>query len=84
MRNKAFTRQCCVCKTHHPKNELLRFTIEKGEVVLDKDQNLQGRGIYICKNKNCLNIAKKKNLINKGLKVSGSIEIYNLALEEIE
>ena len=84
MRNKAFTRQCCVCRTHHQKNELLRFVIQDDQVVLDKKQNIQGRGIYICKNIECLNIAKKKNLINKGLKVSGSIEIYDLARDELK
>ena len=64
MRNKAFTRQCCACRCHKDKSELIRLVAIDGEVVIDVNSNIQGRGVYICKDANCIKIAKKKNIIN--------------------
>ena len=83
MRQKAFTRQCASCRCHKNKDELIRFVILNNNVVIDESQKLSGRGIYLCKNEECINNAKKKNLVNKGIKFSGSLDIYDEALKKV-
>lgn len=43
-------RTCVVCGDRKPKNELLRAALKSEErsIVLDRDQNLGGRGAYVC------------------------------------
>ncbi|MBO4695110.1 MAG: YlxR family protein [Clostridia bacterium] len=84
MRNKAFTRQCCACRCHKEKKELIRLVAKNGEVVIDVDSNIQGRGVYICKDANCIKIAKKKNIINKSLKTVNNMDIYDKVITLIE
>lgn len=73
MRNPAFTRQCIACRNRFNKNELIRLAKINGKIVIDKSNS--GRGIYICKNKDCLDKAETKNLLNKALK--GQIDSEN-------
>ena len=83
MRQKAFTRQCASCRCHKNKDEMIRFVILDNNVVIDDTHTLSGRGIYLCKSEECINNAKKKNLVNKGLKFSGSLDIYDEPLEKV-
>ena len=83
MRNQAFTRQCCACRCHKNKNELIRLTIKDVIVVIDREFNMEGRGVYICKDLNCVKIAKKKNIINRALKINNNLDIYDLVIKEI-
>jgi predicted RNA-binding protein YlxR (DUF448 family) len=57
-------RRCRVCRTQHPKPELLRWTIHEGNLVQDAGQQLAGRGYYSCSPK-CAEILPKTI---KGLK----------------
>jgi len=55
-------RTCIGCMAKKNKSELLRFILrEDGAVFLDREQNSPGRGAYLCPDKNCLDIAIKKN-----------------------
>lgn len=83
MRNQAFTRQCCACRCHKNKNELIRLTIQDEIVVIDREFKMEGRGVYICKDLNCVKIAKKKNIINRALKINNNLDIYDLVIKEI-
>ena len=84
MRQKAFTRQCASCRCHKNKDEMIRFVIKDNNVVIDDTHALSGRGIYLCLDEDCILNAKKKNLVNKGLKVSGSLDIYDEALKRVK
>lgn len=43
-----------------------------------------GKGAYICSARNCIELAKKKNLISRALKVDVPFEIYEELLQKHE
>ena len=81
MNQKTQQRKCLVCNTHKDKKELLRIVKSKeGLVSLDLTGKMNGRGAYICKSLECLELAKKRRSLNNSLKANVSEEIY----QEIE
>lgn len=74
-------RKCVVCHEHKIKNDLLRIVKNKeGQVFIDKEGKINGRGAYICLDINCLSKARERKLLNNSLKTNISEEIY----QEIE
>jgi predicted RNA-binding protein YlxR (DUF448 family) len=50
------------CRTRKRKDELLRFVRNpKGNFMLEKKQEVGGRGAYLCPDPRCLKTAQKKN-----------------------
>ena len=52
-------RMCVVCRQMKPKTELLRIVNTADGVVVDGTGKLNGRGVYICKCKECIAKALK-------------------------
>ncbi len=74
-------RRCLATNESFPKKELLRIVrTPEGEVKVDLTGKLNGKGAYISKSMEALNIAKNKKVLNKALEV----EIPNEVYEEIE
>lgn len=42
-------RTCVLCRKKMPKGELIRHVFKDGEIVVDPEQKLGGRGAYLCK-----------------------------------
>ncbi len=77
-------RKCVGCGDRKPKKELIRIVKNKdGELNVDITGKANGRGAYICCNKNCLKKAKKRNSIANALKIEITDEIYDKLAEEI-
>jgi hypothetical protein len=47
-------RCCSLCKKRKEKNDLFRIVANNGSAILDEKQNINSRGIYICKDKKCI------------------------------
>ena len=47
-----------------------------GEIVLDPTGKRNGRGAYICPQRECFDQAKKRRALDRGLKVSVSPDVY--------
>ncbi|MEG1705110.1 MAG: YlxR family protein [Clostridia bacterium] len=47
-------RTCSLCKKKYIKNELFRIVSINKSAVLDEKQNINSRGMYICRNKKCI------------------------------
>lgn len=78
-------RKCTGCNEMKPKRELVRVVRSpQGEVSLDLVGKKPGRGAYICKNKECLKLAKKAKRIERALDCQISPELYDIMEEEIE
>ena len=74
-------RRCLATNESFPKKDLLRIVrTPEGEVKVDLTGKLNGKGAYISKSLDALNIAKKKGLIAKALEVEVTDEVY----QEIE
>lgn len=74
-------RRCLATNESFPKKEMLRIvrTPEK-EVKVDLTGKLNGKGAYLSKTLEALDIAKKKNLLGRALE----IEIPDSIYEEIK
>lgn len=70
-------RKCIVCGENKDKHELIRIVKNKEEgIILDPTGKKNGRGAYICKNKTCINEAKKKRKLEKVFKTEISDDLY--------
>lgn len=71
-------RMCVGCRKMFPKKDLMRITKDPvtGEIILDCEQKAQTRGVYLCKNGQCILQAKKKKALQRHFKGMVSDEIY--------
>ncbi|OLS01761.1 RNase P modulator RnpM [Tissierella creatinophila] len=74
-------RKCLGCKENKNKKELIRIVkTPENEVLIDLTGKVNGRGAYICNNKECFKMAIKSNIISRNLEV----EIPKEKIEELE
>ena len=74
-------RRCLATNESFPKKDLLRIVrTPEGEVKVDLSGKLNGKGAYISKSMEALELARKKKVLNRALEVEIPQEIY----EEIE
>ena len=74
-------RKCIGCGEMKDKKELMRVIKDaSGGISLDLTGKKNGRGAYLCKNKDCLRKAVK----NKGLERSFQMAIPNTVYESLE
>lgn len=84
MNKKIPMRTCCGCRESFPKKELVRVVRQPdGNVAVDLTGKMNGRGAYICRNKECLKKAAKTGSIARALEISLSEEIYKRLEEEL-
>ncbi|MDO4940591.1 MAG: YlxR family protein [Erysipelotrichaceae bacterium] len=70
-------RKCLATQESFPKKDLLRIVrTPEGEVKVDVTGKLNGKGAYISKSMEALNIAKKKKVLDRALEVSVPEEVY--------
>ena len=67
-----------------PKKELIRVVKPaEGEISLDLTGKKNGRGAYICKNADCLKLARKKGRLEKSFQCRISDEVYDTLESEL-
>ena len=70
-------RTCIGCNTKKDKKDLIRIVKNKnGEINIDPTGKMEGRGIYICKDENCLKKAIKNKRISKTFEMEIESDIY--------
>lgn len=70
-------RKCLASGESVPKKDLLRIVrTPEGEVKVDPTGKLNGKGAYLKKSLEALEIAKKKNLLSRALEVNVDEEVY--------
>ncbi len=67
------------------KNDLVRVVRNKqGEYLIDTTSKANGRGAYICKNKDCVVKCCEKRYLNKAFKAEVKDEVYANLKENYE
>lgn len=74
-------RMCVGCRKMLPKNELIRLAAKGDEIAVDIKQKIQARGVYICPDKECIELAKKKKALSRAFKKNVSDGVYDLLSE---
>ena len=75
-------RMCVVCRTLHDKNALVRIVSYNGEISVDETGKKNGRGAYICTSNDCIEKAKKGNVLSKAFKCNADKAIYDILMEK--
>lgn len=69
----AVERMCAVCRTRRKKSELIKITRSSdGNISTDEKGRLPGRGMYICKDGDCVNFARKRRVIERSFNVGSA------------
>ncbi|MCM1111973.1 MAG: YlxR family protein [Muribaculum sp.] len=86
MAKKIPLRQCVGCGEMHGKKEMLRVlkTAEDDRICLDMTGKKNGRGAYVCKNRECLQKARKNKGLERSFKMSISNEVYDTLEKEFD
>ena len=78
-------RKCLGCNEMKDKKALLRVVRSpEGEVSLDLTGKKNGRGAYICRQKECLQKARKNKGLERSFKMSISPESYDMLEKEFD
>lgn len=85
MKNKKIPlRTCVVTKEQYPKQELIRIVINKNnEIFIDESGKANGRGVYLKKDIEVIEKAKKTKILNAKLKEEVPAIIYEELLKMI-
>ncbi len=77
-------RKCTGCGEMFPKKELIRVicTPEK-EVMIDLTGKKNGRGCYICRKQECLDLAIKHKAISRSLSIEISDDVISSLRKEL-
>lgn len=74
--NPKNTRRCIVCREHDDKSNMLRFVKVDGVVQLDASQKLDGRGVWVHQNGECIKKLVKKRMLDYAFKTKVSDDVY--------
>lgn len=78
-------RRCVGCMESKPKKELIRIVCDKdNNICLDTTGKANGRGVYLCKNQECLTKARKRKAIERSLEREISGENLDRIFEELK
>ncbi|MBO5372670.1 MAG: YlxR family protein [Lachnospiraceae bacterium] len=78
-------RQCVGCREMKSKRELIRvIRTSEDEILVDATGKQNGRGAYICPNRECLEKAMKSKGLERSLKIAVPQKIYEDFEKEME
>ena len=77
-------RMCLGCQEKHPKREMLRIVRSpEGEFSVDVTGKKAGRGAYICRKKECFELARKNRGFERSFKSRMDDEVYDAMEQEL-
>lgn len=78
-------RTCIVCRTKKDKTLMTRIVLNKlGQLNVQKNKKLDGRGAYICNDASCLDKMLKTKALNRTFKHNFNEQVYQDLLDEIK
>jgi len=66
-----------------PKQELIRIAYYEGELSVDRTGKAKGRGVYVCRNRECMEKAKKRRALQRNFDAELSGEAIDKIFEEL-
>ena len=84
MAKKIPLRQCVGCGEMKGKKDMMRVLKTDDGICLDATGKKNGRGAYVCKNGDCLKLARKSKGLERSFKMSIPVEVYDTLEKEFE
>ena len=69
-------RMCVVTKEKLPKQELIRVVKNEDKIIVDPSGKVNGHGVYLKKDKEVFNAAKKTKILDRLLETEVSEAVY--------
>lgn len=63
------TRTCVICRKKYPKRELVRMVVAGGHPLVDSTGKMQGRGAYVCRDRECWTRCTQSEDLGNALRV---------------
>lgn len=82
MEKKVPMRTCIACRQEKPKRELIRVVKFNDQINLDLTGKQNGRGAYVCNDKECIQNLKKKKLLNRAFSCNVEDAVYDKIMED--
>lgn len=76
-------RRCIGCMESKPKTELTRVAYYQGKLTVDVKGTAKGRGVYLCADPKCHELAKKKNAFQRSFKCGFDGETIDKIFQEL-
>jgi len=68
-------RTCAGCRAKAPKPELLRVVASGTVVVPDERARMPGRGAYLHRDPQCLDLAERRRALGRALRAPGALDL---------
>lgn len=75
-------RRCIGCMQSYEQKSLIRITYDGSVLAIDKNGKARGRGVYLCKNEECIAKARKNKAFNRNFKTNINIAVTDAVLDE--
>ena len=75
-------RKCVGCMQSKEKQTLTRIALYEGQICVDPSGRAKGRGVYLCKNPECIEKARKSRAFQRNYKREIKMEITDAAFDE--
>jgi predicted RNA-binding protein YlxR (DUF448 family) len=76
-------RRCIGCMESRPKSELVRIAYYEGQLTVDYSGRARGRGVYLCNRPECMELAKKKNALQRNFKTNFDKDVIDDIFKEL-
>lgn len=77
-------RTCIGCRESKPKKEMIRIACFEGDLSVDVTGRAKGRGVYVCRDRECLDKVRNKSALKHGFKMNFDDEVLTRVYEELE
>ena len=75
-------RRCIACRESKPQDELMRFTFDGTKLIADSGSPNDGRGFYLCRDRECIDNAVKNKAFNRALRRNVDAQDITRVIEE--
>ena len=75
-------RRCIACRESKPQDELMRFTFRDGVLNADGQVPADGRGFYLCRDRECVDNAIRRKAFNRALRRNVDAKEISDVIEE--
>lgn len=83
-KRKTPERMCVACREMRDKRSLIRIVkTPEQEVKIDLTGKANGRGAYLCKTEECINLALKKKQLERALNIAIPENVFSELLEKV-
>ena len=77
-------RRCVACMDSKPKQDLQRIAYYEEKLTIDPTGKANGRGVYLCKNPECIEKAKKRKALQRSFGALIAAEEIDKVFSELE